>query len=115
MEESQLAAEQQIASLKKKSQDAVNDLSDQLDNMSKNKQKWVLNLFFNTLNTNVRVHSKADDTENVCEYLITLHVPNSLLVAHRVTLLIVFVFLPQTCWEVGRDHRIIFCPSGSVV
>ena len=40
MEESQLAAEQQIATLKKKSQDAVNDLSDQLDNMSKNKQKW---------------------------------------------------------------------------
>ena len=100
MEESQLAAEQQIASLKKKSQDAVNDLSDQLDNMSKNKQKWVLNLFLNTLNTNVRVHSKADDTENVCEYLITLRAPNrtigiSLLVARRVTLLIVFVFLPQ--------------------
>ncbi len=39
MEEAQLASEQQLASLKKKSQDAVNDLTDQLDNVSKVKAK----------------------------------------------------------------------------
>ncbi len=39
LEEQQAAAEQQIAQMKKKSQDQVNELSDQLDQASKNKGK----------------------------------------------------------------------------
>ena len=39
MEEAQLASEQQIAVMRKKSQDAINDLSDQVDSLAKVKQK----------------------------------------------------------------------------
>ena len=39
LEEAQIHNEQNLAGLKKKQQDAVNELSDQLDNMSKVKAK----------------------------------------------------------------------------
>ena len=39
LEEQAIASEQQMASLKKKGQDAANDLADQLDNLSKVKSK----------------------------------------------------------------------------
>ena len=41
MEEAQIHSEQQIAQMRKKSQDAINDLSDQVDTLAKTKQKYV--------------------------------------------------------------------------
>ena len=42
LEESQIQSEAQIASLKKKQQDAVNELSEQVDQLQKAKQKFVV-------------------------------------------------------------------------
>jgi len=45
LEESQLQSEAQIAGLRKKQQDAVNELTEQLDQLQKAKQKYVLPSF----------------------------------------------------------------------
>lgn len=42
LEEQTIASEQNIASLRKKQQDAINELSDNVDQLNKNKQKYVL-------------------------------------------------------------------------
>ncbi len=44
MEEQQIQSETQLASLKKKQQDAVNELSEQVDNINKVKSKYVLHI-----------------------------------------------------------------------
>lgn len=41
MEEQSLQAEQNMSGMKKKQQDAMNELADQVDNLSKIKSKWV--------------------------------------------------------------------------
>ena len=41
LEAQAIQSEQQLSSMKKKQQDAVNDLSDQVDQLSKVKSKWV--------------------------------------------------------------------------
>ena len=42
LEDQQLHHEQQIAALRKKNQDAQNELSEQIDSLNKTKSKWVL-------------------------------------------------------------------------
>jgi hypothetical protein len=44
LEEAQIQSDAQVSSLRKKSQDAVNDLSDQLDQLQKVKQKYVFSI-----------------------------------------------------------------------